>query len=145
MYTVAYWMTGSLKKTNDLVYNTYLQLDSGSTEVELFKTFRNVYYVDFFHHVPSLVPDRASENAESLGAGSHKDDVDGRLAVLLAEVCQLKHQSISKILDKPVEIIRCLLTSERKAMLLKTLNLILAFFIGESKAFISTLQLAVIC
>jgi hypothetical protein len=122
LYTVAYWMTGSVLKTNDLVFNTYQKVDAETTEVEFFKTFRNVYYEHYTHNAPSLALNRTSGNGECLEAENHQHEADGKLAVLLAEVCKLKHRAISKILDKPVETIRLLLTSERKAMLTDALN-----------------------
>jgi hypothetical protein len=38
MYTLAYWITGSLKKTNDLVYKTYEKLDSSPSVIVALKT-----------------------------------------------------------------------------------------------------------
>ncbi|MGC8775553.1 MAG: hypothetical protein ACP5R6_09895 [Chlorobaculum sp.] len=125
MYTVAYWMTGSLKKTNNLVFKTYQLVDSETTEIQLFKTFRKVFYEHFYFGAPSLVSHRDGENEECTESGKNEQEIDGRFAVLLAEVCKLKHHSISKILDQPVEKIRLLLTSRRKSMLSGFLNLAL--------------------
>ena len=55
MYTIAYWMTGSLKKANNLVYKTYQMVDSETSEVQLFKKFRTVLYAHLCLEVPSLV------------------------------------------------------------------------------------------
>jgi|WetSurMetagenome_2_1015567.scaffolds.fasta_scaffold855736_1 hypothetical protein len=126
LYTVAYWMTGSVKKTNDLVFNTYQQVDAETSEVEFFKIFRSVYYKQCFDNTPALAPYRTSENTESLKDENHKHKADGKLAVLFAEVCELKHRAISRILNMPVDTIRLLLTSERKSMLLGAINLMLA-------------------
>lgn len=126
VYTVAYWMTGSLKKTNELVYKTYQQVDAGTSEVELFKTLRSEYYNHFFYNPPFMMSYQANEKTDILFLENHRQESDGKLAVLFSEVCKLKHRTISKILDKPVERIRLLLTSERKTMLLEFLNL--AFF-----------------
>lgn len=125
MYTVAYWMTGSLKKTNNLVYKTYQMVDSETSEVQLFKTFRKVFYEHCCLDAPALVPHHDFEHEESPESENGKQEMDGRLAVLLADVCKLKHHAISKILDQPIEKIRLLLTSKRKAMLMGFLNLAL--------------------
>ncbi|WP_157098396.1 hypothetical protein [Chlorobaculum limnaeum] len=125
MYTVAYWMTGSLKQTNNLVYKTYQLVDSETTEVQLFKTFREVFYEHFCFGMTSLKSHQACENEEYTEFGKYTQEVDGQFAVLLAEVCKMKHQAISKILDQPVEKIRLLLTSRRKSMLAGFLNLAL--------------------
>lgn len=125
MYTVAYWMTGSLKKTNNLVFKTYQLVDSETTEVQLFKTFRKVFYEHLCFGMTSLASHQDCENEECCESGKNDQEIDGRFAVLLAEVCKLKHQAISKILDQPVETIRLLLTSKRKSMLAGFLNVAL--------------------
>jgi hypothetical protein len=125
MYTIAYWMTGSLKKANNLVYKTYQMVDSETSEVQLFKKFRTVLYAHLCLEVPSLVTHQDFENKESREPESDHQEVDGRLAVLLAEVCKLRHHSISKILGQPVDKIRLLLSSKRKSMLMGFLNLAL--------------------
>jgi hypothetical protein len=126
MYTVAYWMTGSLKKTNNLVYKTYQMVDGETTEMELFKTFRTVLNEHFCLEPTSLAPYQSFENEESPEFESNPQEIDGRLAVLLAEVCKLGHHAIAGILDQPVEKIRLMLISKRKSMLKGFLNL--AFF-----------------
>jgi len=125
MYTVAYWMTGSLKQTNNLIYKTYQLVDSETSEIQLFKTFRKVFYEHSRIDAPSLVSHEVCESEESPEPESQKLEMDGRMAVLLAEVCTLRHQTISSILERPIETIRLLLTSKRKSMLLGFLNLAL--------------------
>jgi hypothetical protein len=125
MYTVAYWMTGSLKKTNKLIYKTYQLVDSETSEVQLFKIFRKVFYEHYHVDAPSLVLHEVCESEENHGPENQKLEMDGRMAVLLAEVCTLRHQTISSILERPIETIRLLLTSKRKSMLLGFLNLAL--------------------
>lgn len=131
LYTVAYLMTGSVKKTNNLVYNTYQHIDAEASEVDMFKTFRDVYYEQCSHENLSLAPNRVSNNTSPLEHENHKHKADSKLAVLFAEVCKLKHRTISRILDEPVETIRLLLTSERKSMLLGALNLFLVSLGGS--------------
>lgn len=112
-------------ETNNLVYKTYQLVDSETTEVQLFKTFREVFYEHFCFGMTSLKSHQACENEEYTESGKYTQEVDGQFAVLLAEVCKMKHQAISKILDQPVEKIRLLLTSRRKSMLAGFLNLAL--------------------
>ncbi len=122
MYTVAYWMTGSLKKTNYLIYKTYQLVDSETTEIQLFKIFRKVFYEHYRIDAPSLVSHEVCDSEENPESESKKLEMDGRMAVLLAEVCMLRHQAISSILERPLETIRLLLTSKRKSMLMGVLN-----------------------
>ncbi|MCF8216211.1 MAG: hypothetical protein K9I59_05400 [Chlorobium sp.] len=44
IYSLGYWMTGSLKGTNELVFRTYQNITSNASEIEVFKTFRDVYF-----------------------------------------------------------------------------------------------------
>ena len=125
MYTVAYWMTGSLKKTNNLIYKTYQLVDSETSEIQLFKTFRKVFYEHYCINSPSLVSHDVCESEENTESERQKLEMDGRMAVLLADVCTLRHQAISSILERPIETIRLLLTSNRKSMMLGFLNLAL--------------------
>ncbi|NTW54565.1 MAG: hypothetical protein HGB15_07370 [Chlorobaculum sp.] len=122
MYTVAYWMTGSLKQTNNLVYITYQMVDSETSEVQLFKIFRKVFYEHYCIDIPSYVLQQYVENEESPESDNEQQEMDGRLAVLLAEVCKFRHYAISSILDQPIENIRLLLTSKRKSILKGFLN-----------------------
>jgi hypothetical protein len=117
MYTIAYWMTGSLKKTNDLVYKTYDHIDSDSSEIELFKTFREVFDKDFSRE-NEPPPQNPSLNADTnIIQILRRERMDIKFSVLLAEICNLKHSAIALIMGRPLDTIRLWLTSGRKTLL----------------------------
>jgi len=116
VYSLGYWMTGSLKQTNDLVLGTYWNLDSDTPEIEVFKTFRDVYYEHFG------LDGAASQTKETLYPEGNlqillrQQKADRKLSVLLSEVCSLTHRTISIILGKPLDTVRLWLSSERKSI-----------------------------
>ena len=117
VFTVAYWMTGSLKDSNDLVMNTFKELDAETPEIVVFKKFRDCYF-------EKLHLDKAAENPNSstvflnrIMAVFRQQDADRKLSALLSEVCKLNHHSIAEILGKPVDTVRLLLSDGRKKLL----------------------------
>ncbi|NTV26627.1 MAG: RNA polymerase subunit sigma-24 [Chlorobiaceae bacterium] len=113
MYPIVYWMTRSLKKTKDLVYKTYDRIDSDTSEIELFKTFREVYNEDLELESPlqTTSPDGISASLPS------QENVDIKLSTLLVELCDFSYQEISTIMDQPVETIRQWLATGRTLLL----------------------------
>lgn len=116
MYTLAFWMTGSLKKTYDLVYKTYDQVNSHTSDIGLFKAFREVYNEDFALEA-SPPPFPSSDSAISF---FRQQDKEIRLAVLLVEVCDLHYHEISIIMEEPIETIRLWISTGRKAFIAET-------------------------
>lgn len=113
MYPIVYWMTRSLKKTKDLVYKTYDRIDSDTSEIELFKTFRAVYNED--RALESPLQTRTSDGNEL--PITSQEDVDIKLSTLLVELCDFSYQEISTIMDQPVETIRQWLATGRTLLL----------------------------
>lgn len=113
MYPIVYWMTRSLKKTKDLVYKTYDRIDSDTSEIELFKTFREVYNEDL--ELESALQPTASDGISA--SIPSQEDVDIKLSTLLVELCDFSYQEISTIMDQPLDTIRQWLATGRTLLL----------------------------
>ncbi len=107
IYSLAYWMTGSLSATNELVSRTYRHAAKGSSVKELFRTFRSCYY-------DSIPPIEAA-------VAGHNCSADIKLSVLLSEISGLKHREISEIIGEPLGTIRLWLSWGRKSLVDGTL------------------------
>ncbi len=116
MYSLGYWMTGSLKKTNELVLRTYQNVESDTTEIEVFKTFRDIYYERFGLDGATPEPKACRYPDENLLILLHQQETDKKLSVLFSEICGLKHREISIILGKPLDTIRLWLSLGRKSI-----------------------------
>ena len=116
MYIMAYWMTGSLKKTNNLVYTTYKQADSDISEIELFRTFRKVFLEQAASGGTICRHGGSRATREDLVDLLRQEEMDSRLTVLLSEICGLSHRAISMVLCKPLGTIRLWLSSGRKSL-----------------------------
>jgi len=116
IYSLGFWMTGSLKKTNELVYRTYQKLDSSASEIRVIKTFRDVYY-DLFSLDDVTCREKAScFPDENLLVLLRQQETDRKLSVLFSEICGLKHRAISMIIGKPLDTVRLMLSSGRKSI-----------------------------
>ncbi|MCE1273780.1 MAG: RNA polymerase subunit sigma-24 [Chlorobiales bacterium] len=114
LYSLAFWMTGSLKNTAELVYKTYEQTGAHSSAFGLLKTFRKVYH----EHADVDNPHSHSSSASDTAATMHrKQEVDIKLAVLFVELFGLQHLKISIIMEQPIETIRLWLSAGRKSLL----------------------------
>ncbi|KUL27645.1 hypothetical protein [Chlorobium limicola] len=116
IYSLGFWMTGSLKKTNELVYRTYQKLDSSASEIRVIKTFRDVYY-DLFSLDDVTCREKAScFPDENLLVLLRQQETDRKMSVLFSEICGLKHRAISMIIGKPLDTVRLMLSSGRKSI-----------------------------
>jgi len=116
IYSLGFWMTNSLKKTNELVYRTYQKLDSSASEIKVFKTFRDVYY-DLFSLDDVTCREKAScFPDENLLVLLRQQETDRKMSVLFSEICGLKHRAISMIIGKPLDTVRLMLSSGRKSI-----------------------------
>lgn len=114
IYSLAYWMTGSLTATNDLVNRTYSLADLDTSEKELFKTFRACYFECYLQEsivCSEEIPLRVSDYTEDI---LRKWSADIKLSVLLSEIAGMKHRDISEIIGKPLETVRLWLSWGRK-------------------------------
>lgn len=114
MYTMAFWMSGSVKKTFDLVYKTYERVDSHTSDIALFKAFRKVFQEQIAEEAPPAQEEPFSVRSATT---DRSQEADIKLAVLLVEICALHHKEISIIMGHPIETIRLWLSSGRKALL----------------------------
>jgi len=114
LYSLAYWMTGSEKSANTLVYSTYLNVQSNAPEQEVFKTFRACFFRSIDEHLSVREPESPAKQKEIQGLSLRQRYADIKLSVLLSEISGLKHRDISKIIGKPLDTIRLWLSSGRK-------------------------------
>lgn len=116
IYSLAYWMTGSEKASDELVNNTYLNADISTKETDLLKTFR-LCYVDRYGQDTELgMTESRNGTSKSVLAKLKERAADVKLSVLLSEISGLKHKQISEIMDRPVDTIRLWLLWGRKLL-----------------------------
>ncbi|NTW82729.1 MAG: RNA polymerase subunit sigma-24 [Chlorobiaceae bacterium] len=116
IYSLAYWMTGSEKSANELVYSTYLNVESNTPEREVFKTFRECLLRKLDEDISSSRPKSPAKRKELQGMSLRERFADIKLSVLLSEIPGLKHRDISKIIGKPLDTIRLWLSSGRQSL-----------------------------
>ncbi|HED30789.1 MAG TPA: RNA polymerase subunit sigma-24 [Prosthecochloris aestuarii] len=114
IYSLAYWMTGSEKASEELVNRTYVNIEDHASEQEIFKTFRDCYVDSYGQQAEIDIPEGEQRATTSLLSSLKRKAADVKLSVLLSEVSGLHHAQISQILDKPVETIRTWLFWGRK-------------------------------
>jgi DNA-directed RNA polymerase specialized sigma24 family protein len=114
MYTMAFWMSGSVKKIFDLVHKTYERIDSHTSDIAMFRAFRNVFKDEIAKEAPPAQPEPSPGKST---ATIRSQEADIKLAVLLVEICALHHKEISIIMGHPIVTIRLWLSSGRKALL----------------------------
>ncbi|MBN1278829.1 MAG: RNA polymerase subunit sigma-24 [Chlorobiaceae bacterium] len=127
IYSLGYWMTGSLKRTNELVFRTYQNITSNASEIEVFKTFRDVYFDYASLNEAPPEPSAAGYTDKNLQVIIHQQEADRKLSVLFSEICGLQHRKISIIIDKPLGIVLMWLSSGRKAMIEGLLGILACF------------------
>ncbi|MBM3422474.1 MAG: RNA polymerase subunit sigma-24 [Chlorobi bacterium] len=116
LYSLGYWMTGSLKKTNELVLRTYRSIQSDTPEIEVFRIFREVYYEHADRINSTSKPTHCNYPDEELLESLRQQETDKKLTVLLSEICGMNHRAISIIIGKPLNTIRTWLSSGRKSI-----------------------------
>ena len=114
IYSLAYWMTGSEKASDELVNSTYLNVDISTRETDLLKMFRTCY-VDRYGQDTELGTSGGGNGTTKSVLGKLRERAaDVKLAVLLSEISGLKHKQISEIMERPVDTIRVWLFWGRK-------------------------------
>ncbi|MCG8342991.1 MAG: RNA polymerase subunit sigma-24 [Chlorobiales bacterium] len=114
IYSLAYWMTGSEKASDELVNNTYLNADISTQETDLLKIFRRCYVDRYGQDTELGMNENGNGTATSVFAKLRERAADVKLSVLLSEISGLKHKQISEIMDRPVDTIRLWLFWGRK-------------------------------
>lgn len=118
IYSLAYWMTGSERASEELVRDTYRKAGEESPETELLKRFRNTYVDRYGQHAELALLEHENGKSSAELHEMRKRAADVKLAVLLAAISGMKHRQISDILGKPVETIRTWLFWGRKSLVL---------------------------
>ena len=114
IYSLAYWMTGSEKASDELVNSTYLNVDISTRETDLLKMFRTCY-VDRYGQDTELGTSGGGNGTTKSVLGKLRERAaDVKVSVLLSEISGLKHKQISEIMERPVDTIRVWLFWGRK-------------------------------
>jgi hypothetical protein len=116
IYSLAYWMTGSEKASEELVSCTYLNAEFDAPESELLKTFRECY-IDAYGQQTDLEMREPGGSVRGLMDSLRNWAADIKLSVLLSELTGLKHGQIADVIGKPVETVRLWLFWGRKFLL----------------------------
>ncbi|WP_294344533.1 sigma factor-like helix-turn-helix DNA-binding protein [Prosthecochloris sp.] len=106
IYSLAYWMTGSEKASDELVNRTYLNANINNRETDLIKVFRSCYIDSYGQETELGMSENGNGTTKSVLGKLRQRAADVKLSVLLYEISGLKHKQISEIMDRPVETIR---------------------------------------
>ncbi len=115
IYSLAYWMTGSEKASEELVSCTYLNTDMEAPDTEIIRTFRGCY-IDAYGQAADLDIRESAGIAKGIMDSVRQWTADIKLSVLLSEISGLKHAQIADIIGKPVETVRLWLFWGRKLL-----------------------------
>jgi DNA-directed RNA polymerase specialized sigma24 family protein len=116
IYSLAYWMTGSEKASEELVSCTYLNTSIEAPETEVIKAFRECY-IDSYGQQADLAVIEPAGTGRGIFDSFRTWAADIKLSVLLSDLTGLKHGQIADVIGKPVETIRLWLFWGRKFML----------------------------
>ncbi len=116
VYSLAYWMTGSEKASEELVSCTYLNSDIDAPETEVMRAFRECY-LDSYGQQADLDVRESAGSARGLFDSFRDWTADIKLSVLLSDLTGLKHGQIAEVIGKPVDTIRLWLFWGRKFMM----------------------------
>jgi len=116
IYSIAYWMTGSEIAANKVVYSTYLNVNSDTSECGVFKAFRECYFKSIDEDISLPLSESKSKLKKSSRESLRQRFADIKLSVLISEISGLKHGDISKIIGKPLDSIRLWLSSGSQSL-----------------------------
>lgn len=116
IYSLAYWMTGSEKASEELVSCTYINADIEAPETDVIRAFRECY-LDSYGQQADLDVREPAESARGLFDSFRDWAADIKLSVLLSDLTGLKHGQIADVIGKPVDTIRLWLFWGRKFMM----------------------------
>ncbi len=106
IYSLAYWMTGSEKASNELVNRTYVNADISMPETDILKMFRHCYVDSYGQDAELGMTETGNGTTKSILQKLRERAADVKLSVLLSEISELKHKQISEIMGRPVDTIR---------------------------------------
>jgi hypothetical protein len=113
IYSLAYWMTGSEKASEELVSCTYLNTGIDAPESDILRTFRECY-IDTYGQATDLDIAEPDGSARGMIDSFRQWAADIKLSVLMAELTGLKHAEIAEVIGKPLETVRLWLFWGRK-------------------------------
>jgi hypothetical protein len=113
IYSLAYWMTGSEKASEELVSCTYLNTDIKAADTEILRTFRECY-IDAYGQNSDMDIRASDGRVAGLLDSFRQWAADIKLSVLLSELTGLKHGQIAEVIGKPVDTVRLWLFWGRK-------------------------------
>lgn len=116
IFSLAYWMTGSMKASNDLVYKTFQVIESDSEEIDVYRKFRDCYYEKMNLDHSAGKSHGHFNPLEKVRVVLSQQETDRKLSVLLSEICRLPHKAIAKVIGKPLDTVRMWLSSGRKML-----------------------------
>jgi DNA-directed RNA polymerase specialized sigma24 family protein len=116
IYSLAYWMTGSEKDSQDLVQLTYLYAGRKKKETELLRVFRDCYVERFGQETEFCIDDKFCKTTLPLVDTMKQWAADIKLSVLLSEISGIGHRQIASIVGKPLDTVRQWLFLGRKLL-----------------------------
>jgi DNA-directed RNA polymerase specialized sigma24 family protein len=116
IYSLAYWMTGSEKDSQDLVQLTYLYAGRKKNETELLRVFRDCYVERFGQETEFCIDEKFCKTALPLVDTMKQWAADIKLSVLLSEISGIGHRQIAAIVGKPLDTVRQWLFLGRKLL-----------------------------
>ncbi|NTV01305.1 MAG: RNA polymerase subunit sigma-24 [Chlorobiaceae bacterium] len=116
IYSLAYWMTGSEKASEELVNCTYLNTYVEAPETEIIRTFRECY-IDTYGQQAELEVTEPAGSSRGMFDSFRAWAADIKLSVLLSDLTGLKHGQIAEVIGKPIDTIRLWLFWGRKFMM----------------------------
>ncbi|NTU96450.1 MAG: RNA polymerase subunit sigma-24 [Chlorobiaceae bacterium] len=116
VYSLAYWMTGSEKDSQDLVRQTYLFAGRKQKETDLLRVFRECYIETYGQDTEFCIDEKACKGTVTLVDTLKQWAADIKLTVLLSEISGLGHRQIASIVGKPIETVRQWLLTGRRLL-----------------------------
>jgi hypothetical protein len=113
IYSLAYWMTGNEKASEELVSCTYLNTGIDAPDTDILRTFRECY-IDTYGQKADLDIRASDGRVASLLDALRQWAADIKLSVLLSELTGLKHGQIAEVIGKPIDTVRLWLFWGRK-------------------------------
>ncbi|NTW84211.1 MAG: RNA polymerase subunit sigma-24 [Chlorobiaceae bacterium] len=103
---LAYWMTGSLTSSQELVCVAYLKIGFDTPQIEAYKIFRKCYFDSFFHDKKTCITQHMNNTIEHLAEAMLLQEAEVKFTVLLSEISRLKPIIISRIIGRSLDTTR---------------------------------------
>ena len=106
IYSLAWWMTGNEKESQDLVSSTYLYAGPNIKQSDVLKKFRACYLDKFGQYTDFCISEPLCKTHLQLIDSLKEWAADIKLSVLLCEISGLQHRQIAEIVEKPLDTVR---------------------------------------